>query len=374
MDEKGNDELYNELHEIENILKKNGLFDTFKPDWVDCPDASLEVGGDYVCYMSKEICMRGHVLYNDGVTAILKIVDRYEECCFHVLDYYEVRQFFPAFTDPEATQLSEYYCIDINTKELLFFIDPDDDIIKRWQEDENGERKLCIVDPIAFRMERIKKRFLYEFNKYQKEKEEKENEEEESDTVIHVDLTNSAIDDMYKEYDQEHGNKVTENDLSYSLNRSIHWLNNRSCAIITAWRSDNTREENGRRNRILQQTLREYGYGIIRVKGCYAEIGKAVERENSFLVIDLKDSEDFMGNIYCQSETYEQDCFLYKPKDEHVAYLIGTNDKFGKGEISIAGIMRINSDNSENYSEVNSGKISFEKENSRHQENPRSAS
>lgn len=364
MDEKSNDELYNELHEIENIFKENGLFDAFKPDWAVCPDASLEIGVDYVCYLSEEICMRGHVLYNDGVTAILKIVDRYEECCFHVLDYHEVKQFLPAFTDPEATQLSEYFCIDIDTEELLFFMDPDDGIIKSWQKDENGERKLCDADPIAFRMGRIKKKFLHEFNKYLKDNdEEKEKEKEEFDAVIHVDLASSVINDMYKEYDQEHGNKESENDLSYSLNRSIHWLNNRSCAIISAWRGYYTRAENDSRNRILQQTLREYGYGIIRVKGCYAEMGRAVERENSFLVIDLDDSEDFMGNIYCQSESYEQDSFLYKPKDEHVAYLIGTNDKFGKEEIKIAGIMRINSDSSENYSEINSGKISFEKKN-----------
>ena len=71
-----------------------------------------------------------------------------------------------------------------------------------------------------------------------------------------------------------------------------------------------------------------------------------------------------MDNIYKQSELYEQDCFLLKPKDDHIAYLIGTNDDFGKGEIQIAGVMRINSNSSNNYSEISTGKISFEKKSS----------
>ena len=361
MDNNGNEKLFNELNEIEDILKEQGVFDAFRPDWADCPNEGLEVGCDYVYYLNEEVCMRGHVLFNDGVTAILKVVNRYEECCFYVFDYDEIKQFYPAFVDPEAARLSEYFFIDIESEDILLFKDPDDDVIKNWREDANSEWKLCEVDPVEFRLERIKKEFLYEFNKYLKEKEaEKKQEEERFDSVISVDLDDSSIQGMYKEYDQEHGIDSDNTDY-YSLNRSIHWLNNRNCAVLTAWRGEYSRSVNDNRNRELQRTLREYGYGVIRVKGCYAEIGKDVEKENSFLVFDLNDSNKFLDNIYCQSENFEQDCFLYKPIDEHVAYLIGTNDKYGKGKISIAGVMRINSDSSENYSEINSGRISFEK-------------
>lgn len=361
MDNNENEKLFNELHEIEDILKDQGLFDAFKPDWADCPDASLEVGHDYVYFLTEEICMRGHVLYNDGVTAILKVVNRYEECWFHILYYPEIKQFFPTFVDSEANRLSEYFCLDIETEDLLFFKDPDDDIIKTWREDDNGEWKLCKADPFKFRFERFKKVFLKEYTEFLEERDRKiAKENEDYDSVISVDLDDSAIQDMYKEYDQEHGGSESDKDLSYSLNRSIHWLNNRNCALLTAWRGDYARSENDNRNRQLQRNLREYGYGVIRVKGCYSEIGKAVEKENSYLVFDLNDSKNFLENIYSQSEFYEQDCFLYKPIDEHVAYLIGTNDNFGKGKIDIAGVMRINSDVSENYSEVRSGRISFE--------------
>ena len=72
---------------------------------------------------------------------------------------------------------------------------------------------------------------------------------------------------MYKEYDQDHGNIESDEELYYSLHRSIDWLNSRNCAIISAWRSSYTRSEKDKRNRELQRTLREYGYGVIRVKG-----------------------------------------------------------------------------------------------------------
>lgn len=356
------EELRNELNECEDILKGHGLIDAFRPDWADCPNQGLEVGCDYLYYFDEEVCMRGHVLYNDGVTAILKVVNRYEECCFHVFHYDEIKQFYFAFIDPETTRLSEYFCLDVETENLLFFRDPDDDVIKNWREEKNGEWKLCEVDPVAFRIERMKKVFLSQFTKFLKEKEDERKKEAEAfDSVINVDLDDTAIQDMYKEYDQEHGNPSSDDTFSYSLNRSLHWLNHRNCAVLTAWRGHYSRSENDNRNRNLQRTLRESGYGVIRVKGFYTAVDKTIERENSFLVFDLNDSNDFLENIYVQSEFYEQESFLYKPIDENVAYLIGTNDEYGKCNIDIAGVMRINSDVSENYSKINSGKISFEK-------------
>lgn len=114
----------------------------------------------------------------------------------------------------------------------------------------------------------------------------------------------------------------------------------------------------------MQQKLRALGYGVIRVKGCYAEIGRPLEKENSFLVFDLEDTKDFMQNIYDLSEYNEQDCFLYKPVDEEVAYLVGTNDHYGKGKIDLAGFMKINSETADAFTKVASGTISFEKDNS----------
>ena len=53
---------------------------------------------------------------------------------------------------------------------------------------------------------------------------------------------------------------------------------------------------------------------------------------------------------------------MYKKKDEENAYLIGTNDAFGKGRKELAGKMKINSNTAKNYSVISHTRISFEKD------------
>ena len=147
-----------------------------------------------------------------------------------------------------------------------------------------------------------------------------------------------------------------------SLNRAVYWINKTDCANITAWRSGNKRAINDANNRELQETLRAMGYGVIKLQGFYAEVGQDVSKENSFLVFDLNDDPNFYENLYKLSEKFDQDCFLYKAVDEDVAYLIGTNDDFIKdnGERVEAGRLRIGNLSAKIYSEIGSGRISFE--------------
>ena len=336
------------------------LFD--RPDWESCPDSSLDVGSDYVYHIGDDVLysvsIRGHVLFNDGVTAILRVTNRYEECFFEILYYNEVRRFFPEFKDPDAHSQNEYLCLDVETESHLFERDPETDAIGTYHLDEHEQWVFTPVDLVRFRMERIKKLLVY----LVAEKEKKEEEKQKSyDSTISIDLSDLAIDEMYQEYDQQHGNPNSDEELRHSLNRSIQWLRHRNCAILSAWRGKYNRKENDERNSTLQKKLRVFGYGVIRVKGCYAEIGRPLEKENSFLVFDLDDSEDFMQNIYELSEYNEQDCFLYKPVDEEVAYLIGTNDDYGKDRIDLAGFMRINSETADAFTKVSNGTISFQK-------------
>lgn len=78
-----------------------------------------------------------------------------------------------------------------------------------------------------------------------------------------------------------------------NLRRAISWLVNRDCAMITAWRKEKkdgapkTRAENDNDNKTLVQKLCEYGYGVSKVQGCYAEVGHPLSRENSFFVFGL---------------------------------------------------------------------------------------
>jgi len=147
-----------------------------------------------------------------------------------------------------------------------------------------------------------------------------------------------------------------------SLNRAVYWINKTDCANITAWRSGNKRAINDANNRELQETLRAMGYGVIKLQGFYAEVGQDVSKENSFLVFDQNDDPNFYENLYKLSEKFDQDCFLYKAAEEDIAYLIGTNEDFirDNGERVEAGRLRIGNISAKIYSEIGSGRISFE--------------
>ena len=87
-----------------------------------------------------------------------------------------------------------------------------------------------------------------------------------------------------------------------------------------------------------------------------------MSKENSFLVFDQNDDPNFYDNLRMLSEKYDQDCFLFKAVDDDIAYLIGTNEDFIRenGERSEAGRLRIGNIDATTYSEIGSGRISFE--------------
>ena len=161
---------------------------------------------------------------------------------------------------------------------------------------------------------------------------------------------------------QEEGQDLSILPVNASLNRAVYWINKTDCANITAWRSGNKRAINDANNRELQETLRALGYGVIKLQGFYAEVGQDVSKENSFLVFDQNDDPNFYDNLRMLSEKFEQDCFLYKAAEEDVAYLIGTNEDFIRenGERVEAGRLRIGNLSAKTYSEIGSGRISFE--------------
>ena len=315
----------------------------------------LSVGQKYVYHIDDEITISGTVVFNDGVTAIIKVTDRYGEGYFEIIYYKELRQIFPFFHDAEAQSLTEYLCLDVETESNLFYRDPDGVTLKKPCYDEDGNFNPIPLDSSIFRKERLKKKLIYELGKIDAEKEARLKNA--TGPIVNVELPQSAMDETLQDFETDSDGDV----FHYSLNRTVFWLNNRNCAILSAWRGEFSRTENDRRNSELQQSLRSLGYGVIRLKGCYAEVGQSVGKENSYLVFDLEDTQEFRDIIYEHSERYNQDCFLFKPVNEDSAYLIGTNDNYGKGKVDNVGILHINSVTAENYSEVGSGRISFEK-------------
>lgn len=89
-------------------------------------------------------------------------------------------------------------------------------------------------------------------------------------------------------------------------------------------------EEKKKRNKELKAVLLKHGYGVTAISGNYIEnfnTPNAREMgENSYLVVNLNDDPNFYNVIFQLSELYNQDCFLYKPKDSDEAYNIGTNN------------------------------------------------
>lgn len=143
-----------------------------------------------------------------------------------------------------------------------------------------------------------------------------------------------------------------------NINRITKWINEKDIAGITAWRSrlenihdpEKTLKDiaegaaysismNKKRNRDLKTMLLSKGYGVTNVRGIWTNDQGDKEQEQSFIVVNLKDDPNFQENIATLSEYYNQDAYLYKPKGEEAAVLIGTNDSDfpGYGEVHKVG-------------------------------------
>ena len=59
------------------------------------------------------------VFHIDGKTAILKVIGMSAECEGLTLEYDDVVEFFPDFTDPERNMYSRYLFLDTDTLELF---------------------------------------------------------------------------------------------------------------------------------------------------------------------------------------------------------------------------------------------------------------
>ena len=112
----------------------------------------------------------------------------------------------------------------------------------------------------------------------------------------------------------------------------------------------------------LQLQLRRLGYGVTKITGWYQEKDKEMSRENSFLTVNLNDESSFREDIFKLSERYEQDCFLYKKAGyDTPAVYVYTNDAYGKkGSEKIIGRLRIGNMEAEAFSQIKSGRITFE--------------
>lgn len=136
-----------------------------------------------------------------------------------------------------------------------------------------------------------------------------------------------------------------------SINRMLQWLKNCDCAFITAFRNELkdvrdmkatylepddknpwqigkqfTHEENRQKNKLMVAELLQLGYGVTKVKGVYPEGRTDETSEESYLVVNRNDDENFLENLLRISEYYNQDSVYYKEKGKTKGILIGTNN------------------------------------------------
>ena len=136
-----------------------------------------------------------------------------------------------------------------------------------------------------------------------------------------------------------------------SINRMLQWLKDCDCAFITAFRNELkdvrdmeatylgpdennkwqvgkqfTHEENRQKNKLMVAKLLQLGYGVTKVKGVYPEGMKDETSEESYLVVNRNNDENFLDNLLRISEYYNQDSIYYKEKGKTKGNLIGTNN------------------------------------------------
>ena len=269
------------------------------------------------------ISIDGRVIFCDDEVAVVKVFHHYGEFDLYMFSYMETAERFPGFEDKNHVRESCYAWVSL---EDGWFI-PSDPALLKGGEEMPKELEDSIMS-------------LYE-------------EFKNSKLVITL-----HKDELIKLDPGAHGNDDTN--LYSGINRAVHWMENTECAILTAWKDENTRSQNDADNKDLQQSLRTNGFGVIRVKGV-ANWGK----ENSFLTFCRESgaAQSFYDTVFNLSRFYNQDCFLYKePGLLSPACLIGTNEAFGIGRKENLGLVRINEMSPEAYSEIGSGTISFTKE------------
>lgn len=113
-----------------------------------------------------------------------------------------------------------------------------------------------------------------------------------------------------------------------SINRLMAHNEEHDCAVITAFRGENTKQKNLALNSALGRIMRDLGYGTTKVIGSYQEEGmEKADEEVSWFVVNVNDDANFLDNIADLAEKDNQDSILVIPKGKFKSgecFLYGT--------------------------------------------------
>lgn len=310
---------------------------------------------DHIILVRNDSHITGEVIYNDGQSAVIEVKEMTPNLFPFTLFRNEVEARFPNLDVQNDDLYKKYFCVDIQSMTSLFYYDLGTGYLAEAFFNEYGDFEDC--DLLDVKDNTVLETALGELETAEQlsvQLEESEIEEfEDWDVIRRSDEINEMAED-------ENGNFAILPD-HFSVNRAVSWFNAKDCAILTAWRNGKTRKTNDDNNQKLQKQLRDFGYGVTTITGWYPEKDKELARENSFLAINLNDDYSFRDNIFKLSEHYEQDCFLYKKAGyDTPAVYVYTNDDCGKGKVKLVGRLRIDNMDAEAFSQIKTGRITFE--------------
>ena len=303
--------------------------------------------------------IKGEVIYFDELSTIVVEVKEMTQDMFPFTMFAnEVESRFTSIELKDYDPYQRYLCLDTKSMTSLFYYDVETGYLADAAYDAEGNfvdydiedgdmgdgEEPMMLEGIT--PEQITIRLG------QEEIEELENQ----DALLDIGERNRFVED-------ENGNLSFNKGDACSIERARTWFNTRDCAILSAWRQGKVRKENDDNNRMLQQRLRELGYGVTKVTGWYPEENREMARENSFLTVNLNDEESFRDNLSELSELYDQECFLYKKSgyDTPAVYVYTKDvDEYQKGDVKLLGRLRIGNMDAEAYSQIKAGRITFE--------------
>ena len=314
---------------------------------------------DYIRNINDEFIItensyiEGTVIYSSFGSAVVKISDMTPEMFPFTLFCNEVKNRFPDIDIDNSNLYQRYLCLDIETMTSLYYYniitgkildaeyDEEDGFFLDYPPKEDMETDTLKseneTEQVFLQLDKVEIESLMDNGSFQ-----------ETEEILEVGKV---------------GEDVLPGMFSHcSVPRAKTWFNTRDCAILSAWRQGKNRKTNDSNNKELQLQLRRLGYGVTKITGWYKEKDKEMSRENSFLTVNLNDESSFREDIFKLSERYEQDCFLYKKAGyDTPAVYVYTNDAYGKkGSEKIIGRLRIGNMEAEAFSQIKSGRITFE--------------
>jgi len=170
---------------------------------------------------------------------------------------------------------------------------------------------------------------------------------------------------------------ITNNITESSLSRIWKQTKEHESGTISAFRSarncnqgpEFSKSENKKNSKILKAKLLKAGFGVTKIDGTYIEnykSGNEIEvKEESYLVINLKDDKNFKQKLIDFGSEFEQDSITYQNKDGDY-YLISTNEceegypGFGKIGVEVKLGKPIFGKDGEFHSKVNGRPFVFE--------------